>query len=211
MAQLFGKSKYLNDFLPKAINLSLKQLEVLLVNDNDGNENPEAYALKVCNPLTRLRAASLKDGYLTRYQATSIDKDAIICLWVLIDRTKKLNPDKPLLCTDDFKSLTIGVDNTKFSYISSENTIESLAYISNTGFGVSDILLIQDTFRKNHHIEKGKEKESGRHYTFILKNDDKCDQIMEELAEADLSIPFTIALYTENEGNIPTIEYYDLV
>jgi formyltetrahydrofolate synthetase len=106
--------------------------------------------------------------------------------------------------SDEIKSANPCDNGVEVCFINKAKTIEYITFIDKTS--ISKVSLIQDTFYTATGCKPGEEKECHRLYTFVVND----EEVMDTLADMNLTIPFMVAYVEGPLTEVPSIEYYQL-
>lgn len=140
----------------------------------------------------------ISDQYIVLQNRPSFNLETLYCVWVMIDKIRDSNSDmeKTLMTANR-------CDNgCEACFISNSSTVEYVTYISSKS--LSRVALLQSTFYTDTGVERGKETDAHRLYTFVVKE----DKVMDEIAQLNLPFPWMIAYIEGDVTDIPVIEYY---
>lgn len=159
------------------------------------NFNPDQMIAYMCK--SRM-IQYINDQYIVLQNRPSFNLETLYCVWVMIDKIRESDSDmeKTLMTANR-------CDNgCEVCFISNFNTVEYITYIS--GKSLSRAVLLQSTFYTETGVERGKEADAHRLYTFVVKE----EEVMEEIAKLKLPFPWVIAYIEGDVTDIPQIEYY---
>lgn len=159
--------------------------------------NPKPMISFLCN--SRM-IQFLDDNYAVLQNRPQYNPENLYCLWVMLDKIKEPNIAK----SDEIRSANPCDNGIEICFINNAKMIEYITFIDKTS--ISKVSLIQDTFYSSTGCKPGEEKESRRLYTFVVNDED----VMDILAEMNLTIPFMVAYIEGPLTEVPTIEYYEL-
>ena len=159
--------------------------------------NPKPMISFLCN--TRM-IQFLDDNYVVLQNNPNYNPETLSCLWVLLDKIKEPN----IARTDEIKSASPCDNGVEVCFINKAKTIEYITFIDKAS--ISKVSLIQDTFYTATGCKPGEEENSHRLYTFVVNDED----VMDTLADMDLTIPFMVAYVEGSLTEVPNIEYYKL-
>ncbi len=159
--------------------------------------NPKPMISFMCN--TRM-IQFLDDNYAVLQSRPEYNPETLYCIWVMLDKIKQPN----IARTSEIKSANPCDNGVEIAFINNSKVIEYIAFVDKNN--ITKVSLIQDTFYTSTGCKKGEEKESRRLYTFVVDDED----VMDTLAEMDLTIPFMVAYVNGPLTEVPTIEYYQL-
>lgn len=159
--------------------------------------NPKPMIAFLCN---NRMIQFLDDNYAVLQNRPKYNPETLYCLWVMLDKIKEPN----IARTDEIRSANRCDNGVEVCFINNAKTIEYITFIDKTS--IAKVSLIQDTFYTSTGCKVGEEKESHRLYTFVVNDED----VMDTLAEMNLTIPFMVAYVNGPLTEVPTIEYYQL-
>ncbi|WP_026658254.1 hypothetical protein [Butyrivibrio sp. AC2005] len=159
--------------------------------------NPKPMIAFLCN--SRM-IQFLDDNYVVLQNNPNYTPETLYCLWVMLDKIKKEN----IARSDEIKSASPCDNGVEVGFINSATTIEYVTFIDKNS--IARVSLIQDTFYTSTGCKPGEEEKSHRLYTFVVNDED----VMDMLAEMNLTVPFMVAYVEGSLTEVPKIEYYKL-
>ncbi|ADL36376.1 hypothetical protein bpr_IV011 (plasmid) [Butyrivibrio proteoclasticus B316] len=159
--------------------------------------NPKPMISFLCN--SRI-IQFLDDNYAVLQNRPQYSPETLYCLWVMLDKIKESN----IARTDEIRSANPCDNGVEVCFINKAKMIEYIAFIDKNS--ISKVSMIQDTFYTSTGCKIGEEKDSRRLYTFVVNDED----VMDILAEMNLTIPFMVAYVEGPLTEVPSIEYYEL-
>ncbi len=174
--------------------LTIDQIKKLFENTNF---KPKPMIAFLCN--SRM-IQFLDNNYAVLQNRPNYNPETLYCLWVMLDKIK---------CDDISKSVEIRTANTcdngaEVCFINKSQIIEYITFVDRTS--ISKVSLLQDTFYTTTGVKHGEEKKSRRLYTFVVNDED----VMDTLADMELTIPYMVAYIEGSLETVPTMEYYTL-
>lgn len=167
---------------------------------------------KICegtrfNPKTMINFLSnnrmiqiLEDNYIVLQTKQTYSPESLYCLWVMLDKIKEEN----LLKSLELNSANTCDNGIELCFINKSKVIEYVAFVDMAN--IAKVSLIQDTFYTTTGVKPGNEDKCRRLYTFVVND----EEVMEVLAEMNLTIPFMVAYIDGELTDVPSIEYYQL-
>ena len=159
--------------------------------------NPKPMISFLCN--SRM-IQFIDDNYAVLQNRPEYRPESLYCLWVMLDKIK----DKNIAKSSEIRSASPCDNGVEVAFINRAKIIEYISFIDKAS--ISKVSMIQDTFYTATGCRPGEEKESLRLYTFVVNDED----VMDTLAEMELTIPFMVAYVEGDLTEVPEIEYYKL-
>lgn len=180
--------------------LTIDQIKVIF---SGSKFNPKPMISFLCN---NRMIQFLDDNYAVIQNRPNYNPETLYCMWVMLDKIKhsymQRKVEQSIVRTGEIRSARPCDNGIEICFINDAKMIEYICFVDRTS--ISKVSMIQDTFYTVTGCKPGEEKESRRLYTFVVNNED----IMDILANMNLSIPFMVA-YIEGElTQIPQIDYY---
>lgn len=150
----------------------------------------------------------IDDNYAVLENRPNYKPETLYCLWVMLDKIGSTIEDNPnirnISHSQEITSANPCDNGVEVCFINGSKMIEYVLYVDKTT--ISKISLIQDTFYTSTGTKPGEEERCKRLYTIVTKD----EEIMDTIAEMNLTIPFVIALIEGELTEIPTINYYKM-
>lgn len=192
--QLQEETRVIVNMLGKFGALTIDQIKKMF----EGTKfNPKPMVSFLCN--TRM-IQFLDNNYAVLQNNPNYNPETLYCIWVLLDKIKEPN----IARSDEIRSANPCDNGVEVCFINKAKTIEYITFIDKTS--ISKVSLIQDTFYTATGCKPGEEKECHRLYTFVVNDED----VMDTLADMNLTIPFMVAYVEGSLTEVPSIEYYQL-
>lgn len=167
--------------------------------------NPKPMIAFLCN---NRMIQFLDDNYAVLQNKPQYSPETLYCEWVMLDKIKQSyaqREEKPNIArTNEIKSANPCDNGVELCFINGAKAIEYVCFVDAANF--AKVSMIQDTFYTSTGLKPGDEKKSHRLYTFVVDN----EEVMETLADMDLTIPFMVAYVEGDLTGVPEISYYEL-
>lgn len=194
MAMVAEETRVYLNLLNKFGALTIDQIKKLAENTNF---NPKPMISFLSN---NRMIQFLENNYAVLQNRPTYNPETLYCVWVMLDKIKQDN----LLKSPEITSASPCDNGIELCFINGSKVIEYVAFVDMAN--IAKVSLIQDTFYSTTGVKPGEEDKCRRLYTFVVKD----EEVMDVLAEMNLTIPFMVA-YIEGElTEIPSIEYYQL-
>ncbi len=191
---LAEETRVVVNLLNKFEALTLDQIRTMF----DGSKfNPKPMISFLCN--SRM-IQFLDDNYAVLQNRPQYKPETLYCLWVMLDKIKAPNIAK----SNEIRSATPCDNGVEIAFINNAKMIEYITFVDKAS--ISKVSLLQDSFYTSTGCKRGEEKDCRRLYTFVVNDED----VMDTLAEMDLTIPFMVAYVDGELTEVPKIEYYQL-
>lgn len=142
----------------------------------------------------------LDDNYAVLQNRPEYNPETLYCLWVMLDKIKSDN----ILKSSELRSANPCDNGIEVCFINDAKMIEYIAFIDKAN--IAKVSLIQDTFYTTTGVTPGYEEKCHRLYTFVVND----EEVLDILAEMELTIPYIVAFIEGDLTGIPSIEYYKL-
>ena len=140
----------------------------------------------------------LDDNFVVLENRLSYAPETLYCVWVMLDKIKA-----PYIAgSQEIKSANPCDNGVEICFINDGSILEYITFIDNTS--IFKVSMIQDTFYTSTGVKRGEEDKCRRLYTFVVKD----EEVMDILADMELTIPFMIAFVEGDLNGVPSVEYY---
>lgn len=194
MAYLAEETRVTINMLNKFGALTIEQIKKMC---EGTGFNPKPMIAYLCNSRV---IQFLDNNYAVLQNRPSYNPETLYCLWVMLDKIKEPN----IIKSSEIRGANTCDNGIEVCFINKSKAIEYITFIDKAS--ISKVSMIQDTFYTSTGVKPGDEKNSQRLYTFVVND----EEVMEMLAEMELTIPFMVAYIEGDLSEVPGIEYYKL-
>lgn len=194
MAMIAEETRIVINLLNKFGALTIDQIKKMC--ENTGF-NPKPMISFLCN---NRMIQFLDENYAVLQNRPEYNPEILYCLWVMLDKIKKPN----IIRSSEIRSANTCDNGIEICFINDAKVIEYITFIDTAS--IAKVSMIQDTFYSVTGVKPGEEDKCRRVYTFVVNN----EEVMDILADMNLTIPYIVAYVEGDLEGIPSIEYYSL-
>lgn len=191
--------------------LTVEAEKVVQVVNKYGGASFEQLKEIISNPLTDVSKVAhflalqqyldiVNEKYVSTRKHTTINSSIIDCLWVVIDSLKY----EDVFDYETFSQVQTYIGgNSKITatFIKDSSYIINVAHITKNN--IIDAVFLQNRFYELNNVVPGKEKDKKIAHFFVTRN----KEVVEEIKELGLKIPYVIVLLTYKNTDRPDICY----